>query len=159
VTGHLLDAARIRETVLTYREAVLADDRVIVGYTAAVTDDAGVPRGERECRAAVPLADLQRADPLPFDALHVVHLDGGAAARPGGRPLPFRVEVADGRHVALVLSPDTTGHGYVPLPSGALTRVRTARWAYPLLPLTLAIDAVGDPVLLFFTPAILVVGD
>ena len=42
---------------------------------------------------------------------------------------------------------------------GDLTRTWMAPWVYPLVPLTLAADAVVVPTLLLMSPAILLVGD
>jgi hypothetical protein len=41
----------------------------------------------------------------------------------------------------------------------ALTRLRTAAWVYPLVPLALAADVVVVPTLVLMSPAVLVVGD
>ena len=40
-----------------------------------------------------------------------------------------------------------------------LTRTRTEPWAYALVPVTLAADAVVTPTLILMSPAVLVVGD
>ena len=40
-----------------------------------------------------------------------------------------------------------------------LTRIRSAAWVYPLLPLALAADVVMVPTLVLMSPAVLVVGD
>ena len=41
----------------------------------------------------------------------------------------------------------------------ALTRIRTEPWAYALVPVALAADAVVTPTLILMSPAVLVVGD
>jgi hypothetical protein len=68
--------------------------------------------------------------------------------------VPVRVEAdANGRPVRLVVQ------DRAPLYVSALTTTRTPLWVYPLLPLGLAVDAVSNPVLLLFAPAVIVVGD
>lgn len=55
---------------------------------------------------------------------------------------------------AMRLSPDQ------PVPTArSLTRVRTAAWVYPLVPLSLAADGVMVPTLTLLAPVMLVVGD
>ena len=46
-----------------------------------------------------------------------------------------------------------------PPPLRVLTRTRTEPWAYALVPMALAADAVVTPTLILMSPAILVVGD
>lgn len=77
----------------------------------------------------------------------------------GGRDFASgQITVAGGRPLRFVLH-EPRGGPYAPFYSGALTRTRTAAWVYPLLPLALAVDAATDPVLLFFAPAVMVLGD
>ena len=40
-----------------------------------------------------------------------------------------------------------------------LTRIRTAPWVYPMVPVTLALDALAVPFLVVMSPAVLVVGE
>lgn len=171
LAGHLLDAARRREEVQAYRAVLIDGDRLVVRYLATEKDEAGETRAERECWAAVPLADLRPESPPTLESIHVerlaepkavpnrpqlpLQLAGAADATPAPSA---RVMVEDGRHVALQVCPADAAC-YAPLPSGALTRVRTEPWAYPLLPFLLAVDAVGDPILLFFAPAVMAIGD
>jgi hypothetical protein len=164
VTGHLFDAARRIERPLAYEEAALDGDRVLLRYTALVMNDDGDPVGRRERRVAVALADLRRAG-VPVDAFAVEHLpDGGPL---GGTAVPLHpngsapwadVERTNGRDVRLRLHESRDGGPKV-LESAALTRRRTEPWVYPLVPVALAIDLVTNPVLLFFAPAVIVVGD
>ena len=167
VTGHLLDAARRFERPIAYTEASLADDRLVVRYAAAVTDDDGQPLGRVARRAAIPLADLQRGEVMPIERFPVQHLpDRGplpgrrlpVSPGDGARPA-LRVEnAADGRPYRLVLE-QAAGVAPGMCYSAALTERRSALWVYPLLPLSLAFDAVTDPVLLFFAPAVIVFAD
>ena len=177
MTGHALDAPRRREQVVAHREAFLDGDRLVLGYRARVSNDKGEPLAERDRWAAIDLADLRGPHVPPVEDFPVAWLDGPPA---GARPAVLRVadagadpadactagdatyldiEQVDGRHTRVVLR-DGRGPGpYAPLYSAALTRVSTTPWVYPLVPLTLAVDAVIDPILLFFAPAVLVVGD
>jgi len=170
LTGHLLDAARRREQPVAYREAFVDGDRLLLGYTALVTDDLGAPLAHRERRAALALADLRRGD-RTVDAFLVVRLPDDAPLR--GQPVALRAADAGGRDGSPFLAIErgagdrpvlfvlhAPGDGpYQPFYSAALTRTRTAVWVYPLLPLSLAVDVATDPVLLFFAPAVMVLGD
>jgi len=166
VTGHLLDAARRIERPVAYEEAALDGDRLVVRYAAAVTDDDGQPIGRAERRAAIALADMRRAD-VPIERFPVRHLPdrgplpGGSllmSCRDRARPVLTVEDAADGRPYRLVLEEagvDPPGAFY----SAALTERRSALWVYPLLPFSLAFDAVTNPVLLFFAPAVIVFAD
>jgi hypothetical protein len=140
-TGHLVDTARRWEEPVAYEGAVVAGDRVVVAYTAVVSDENGrrLARGGR--RAALALADLARREPSPA-AYSVVRLADDA-------PL-------DGRPIGVA---DASPLGDVQLLSAVLTRTWTEPWVYPLVPFTLVADAVADPVLFFFAPAVIVPGD
>jgi len=168
-TGHLLDHARRVERPIAYRDAAIDGDRLVLAYTALVTDDLGYRLATAERRAAVALADLRSTD-VPVERFPVTRLPDGTVLRghrvallspPGTERSsgPFLVidEGSDGRPTRAVLHAD--GEHFAPLYSGALARKRTALWAYPLLPFTVAFDAVTDPVLLFFAPAVIVLGD
>jgi hypothetical protein len=168
-TGHLLDHARRVERPIAYRDAAIDGDRLLLAYTVLVTDDLGYRLSTVERRAAVALADLRSTD-VPVERFPVTRLPDGAALRghrvallsPRGTEHaspPFLVidEASDGRPTRVVLH--AFGEDFAPLYSGALARKRTALWAYPLLPFTVAFDAVTDPVLLFFAPAVIVLGD
>ncbi len=171
LTGHLLDAARRREQPVAFRQAFVDVDRLLLAYTALVTDDLGEPLARRERRAALALADLRRRD-LAADAFPVARLAddaplggqpvalGAGGDRRGDRSSPF-LEIEEGtggRPLRFVLH-EPRGGPYAPFYSAGLTRTRTAAWVYPLLPLVLAVDAATDPVLLFFAPAVMVLGD
>lgn len=165
VTGHLLDAARRIERPIAYREAAVDGDDLVLRYAAAVTDDNGKPLGRAERRAAIALADV-RAN-RPVTSFPAKHLDdhGTLAGRPiplarrdGAGPVLTVEDAPDGRPFRLVLDGDGDGPPGA-FYSAALTRRRTALWAYPLLPFTLAFDAATNPVLLFFAPAVIVFAD
>jgi hypothetical protein len=172
MTGHLLDAGRRREEVVTYREAFVAGDRLVVGYRARVSDDDGDPLGERERWAAVALAVLRGPSMPPVEACPVEWLDrppadgrvaalvppDPAAPAPAGAGVRLEVERRDGRDTSVVLH-DETGTAYARFYSGALTRIHTAAWAYPLLPLAVVADVVTNPPLLLISPAVIAVGE
>jgi hypothetical protein len=69
VTGHLLDAARRREHPIAITAAGLEGDRLLVRYTAEVTDDTGDGVGTTEAAAALPLSQLRTAASPAADAL------------------------------------------------------------------------------------------
>jgi hypothetical protein len=167
VTGHLFDAARRWEQPAVFEAASLDGDRLVLRYRARVTDDDGDPIGDRQRRVAVAIASLRAADaptaPPRIDDLP----DRGPLA---GRPLPLvgegdatalpRIEVSepsDGGPACLVLYAEQGR--FAPLYANAFTRSSTAAWAYPLVPVTAAVDAVAVPVLLFLAPAVLTTGD
>ena len=164
VTGHMVDFAREIERPVTYRAASLDGNRLILAYETLVIDERGRRLTRRERRAAVALADIDRA--LPVDAFPVVRLaddaplTGQAVAldgRPGATPALDVTRGPDGRDTSFVLRTASAPHG--PFESAALSRTHVAPWIYPLLPLGLAIDAVSNPVLIFFAPAVMVIGD
>ncbi len=169
VTGHLFDAALRREQPLSYHDALIDGDRLVLEYTALVTNDSGKPLGRKERRAALSLTDLRRHD-LPLEAFPVEHLADDSPL--GGRRLPLAtdgraggslaylaIEAApDGRETSFVLH-DSGGGPYAPFYSSALTRTSTAPWVYPLLPIGAVVDAATVPILLTFFPVILLIGD
>lgn len=164
VTGHLLDAARRWEAPADFEAASLDGDRLVLRYRAAVTDDEGAPIGERRRCVAMPVASLRNARATP--AVDDLPADGPL---PGERlPLLDASDATNGRAIAIT-HPTDGGPARLELRDGrtpsaslyanALTRSSTATWAYPLLPLAGAVDVVGVPVLVFFAPALLVMGD
>lgn len=167
VTGHLLDEARRYERPLVYRAAALDGNRLILAYSAAVTDQFGERLGVAERRVAI-ATDALRGD-VPVERLRVERLSSDGA--PHGRPIPLRTTAPcpdgdDGPLVTLAEDGDETrvvlcererpvGQLYV----AALVTTRTAAWAYPLVPFTLAVDAVSNPLLLILAPGVITVGD
>jgi hypothetical protein len=47
----------------------------------------------------------------------------------------------------------------VAIPGNVFTRTSTAPWVYPLIPFAVCVDATSLPVLLFFAPGAIVIGD
>jgi hypothetical protein len=168
VTGHLFDAALRREQPLSYHDALVDGDRLTLGYTALVTNDAGRVVGRKERRAAIALAALRRHD-LPVEVFPVEHLADdapltgrrlaiGAKDGEGGPPGYLETDVSpDGREMRFVLH-DSVGGPYAPFYSSALTQTSTAPWVYPLLPLGVAVDLATFPILLVFFPVMLLIG-
>jgi hypothetical protein len=164
VTGHMVDYARQIERPVAYRGASLDGDRLLLAYETLVIDERGRRRARRERRAAVALADLERA--FPVDDFPVIRLPddapltGQPVALDGHRSMVPALDVTrgpDGRDTSFVLrTSDGPGRSFE---SAALSRTHVAPWIYPLLPLGLAIDAVSNPVLVFFAPAVMVIGD
>jgi len=172
LSGHLLDAARRRERPVAIRAASVDGDRLLVRYTTEVTDDTGARLGAAEGAAALPLTALRTTVAPAADAVQPVWISpaqvtrgqsiglrDGATDERAGCAAPPELEVVrrDGRDVAIAWRDD--GITWAPVPTAGLTRIRTAPWAWPLVPVTLAADAVAVPVLLFFAPAVLVVGE
>jgi hypothetical protein len=167
VTGHLLDAARRWEQPVSFEAASLDGDRLVLRYRTLISDDDGTPLGTGMRRVAVPVEAVRKGD-LSVVASESEELpDRGSLA---GRPLELTcgleqsslpcIEIStapDGRPARLVLRDG--GTTYAPFYANAFARSETARWAYPLLPAAAAVDAVGVPVLIFFAPAVIAVGD
>lgn len=164
VSGHLLDAARRREVPAALVAVGLdADDLVVTVRTDTLTDlDRPVGRGLT--RARVALADLAREPPIEELPVRFEPAD----TPPPGRPLlvlasdaitaPYPiVRLSVDESVALSLR--TSDADYPPLHLEALTRHRTAPWAWALMPAAVVADAVIVPPLLLLAPSIMVVGD
>jgi len=167
VSGHFLELARRRERPIVYHEARLDGERLLLAYTAQVTDDRGRPLSRQERRSAVELADL-RAD-LPVEGFPAEALPDAAPF--GGVLLPIvfatddvpgpclAVETdGDGRAVRALLR-DADGAVYPPLESSALLRTRTAPWVAPLLLISAPFDLFSVPALMLFQPAVAASGD
>jgi hypothetical protein len=173
MTGHLLDAARRRERPVVVTGAGLDGDRLLVRYTVEVSDDAGHVLDATEGAAAVPLVALRATAAPGADAVAVARIAPARVAR--GQPVSLvraatggsgacagpslEVVETDGRDVALLWHDGGGAAAGAPLPTAALTQLRIAPWVWPLVPATLAVDAVATPVLLFFAPAVLLIGE
>ena len=141
-TGHLLEQSRIRESVQEYEIAYRDSGRLVLGYRALLEDAGGVSLGFRQRAAAVPLWTLRASPPLQVDAFPVERLrlrDLSPQARPiGESSLQMEVDGSD-RHVGFWWSEDELEEPFH-FHSGALNQSHHAWWAYPILPLTVAID-------------------
>ncbi len=173
VTGHLLDAARRRERPLAITAAGLDGDRLLVRYTAEITNDAGRSVGTTESAAAIPLSALRVPAPPAADAVSRAWVAPTEVAR--GQPVivargatsttdtcagaSLEVVPGDGRDVALVWRDGGATPPWAPVPTAALTRLRIAPWVWPLLPATVAADIVVAPGLLFLAPTVMVLGE
>ena len=174
VSGHLLDAARRRERPIAVTAAAVDGDRLVIRYTAEVQNDAGDRLGTADGAAAIPLATLRAAQSPAADAVSPSWLSpsgsvggvpvtieraghGGAGATCAGPVL--EVIAKDGRDTALVWRDPPGAPPYAPVPLAALTRSRTAPWAWPLMPPMLAVDAVLTPVLVVLAPSVMFLGE
>jgi len=174
VSGHLLDAARRHERPIAVTAAAVDGDRLVVRYTAEVLNDAGDRLGTADGAAAIPLATLRAAQSPAADAVSPSWLSpsgsvgavpvtieraghSGAGATCAGPVL--EVIAKDGRDTALVWRDPPGAPPYAPVPLAALTRSRTAPWAWPLMPPMLAVDAVLTPVLVILAPSVMVLGE
>jgi hypothetical protein len=145
--------ARRWERPASFAEATIDGDRLVVEYQAEITDDAGEPIGVRPRRAAISLASLcgTAADDV------VVRPLGDSGALPGRAvgvetvPAP-----AEGAPVSLLVHDAAVA---APIPGNVFTRTSTAPWVYPLVPLAVCVDATSLPILLFFAPGPMVIGD
>ncbi|HWP66745.1 MAG TPA: hypothetical protein VNO26_12605 [Candidatus Limnocylindria bacterium] len=154
VTGHLWQGARRWEQATRFEQASLTGDELLVRYEAAVSDDAGVPLAACERRAAVSLASL-RAVSFTADAATVRFVDDPA---PPGEPVPISTETPDAPGAPAVLRVHDP-RVPIAIPGNVFTRVTRAPWVYPLLPLAFCVDLASMPVLLFFAPGAIVIGD
>lgn len=154
VTGHLFDAGRRWEHAVGVEEAAVDGGQVRLAYRVRVSDDNGEPRGERTRRAAVSLDDVRAG--LPVERVRVESLpDDGPL---GGTPVATTLARTDDGAPVIELG-SVEGDAVPPLYASVLTRHTTEAWVYPLVPAALAVDAVAVPVLLFFAPGAIVVGD
>ena len=173
VSGHLLDAARRRERPIAVTGAAVDGDRLVVRYTAEVQNDAGDRLGTTDGAAAIPLATLRAAQSPAADAVSpswlspsrsgigtpvTIERDGHGGAATCAGPV-LEVIAKDGRDTALVWRDPPGAPPYAPVPLAALTRSRTAPWAWPLMPPMLAVDAVLTPVLVILAPSVMVLGE
>lgn len=154
-SGHLLDHARRREQVVTWQEAFVDGNDLVVRYAAVDVDDAGRPAGTTERWASIPLAEV-RAGNRNVDTLSVRWLSDREAERRRGAGLPVQMVHGD---TGLIVRETSESTPSPPLAAGAFTRLHIQPWVWPLLPFTLAVDAVGTPALLLFAPAVISVGD
>jgi hypothetical protein len=155
VTGHVWQAGRRWERPSTFQQASVDGDRLVVQYAAQVTDDDGVPIGQRTRRAALPLASLPAAGQAAEDVR--VHPLADTGAMPGTSVgLETAPPAADGAPVSLVVHDPRVP---VPIPGNVFTRTSIAGWVYPLVPLAVCVDATSLPILLFFAPGPMVIGD
>jgi hypothetical protein len=158
VSGHLLDAARTRERLRVVHGATVEAGEVRIDYDVTVTDDAGRPVGDGRRAAAIELEDLRGPAALAIRSVRppaeAPQAPGICAPHPSGTVL-----CVEHRDRLLLLRDPESGEAYPPLSARAFTRVRTAPWVYPLLPLTLAIDAVVTPALLLTAPAPILIGE
>jgi hypothetical protein len=153
VTGHLFEAGRRWEQPRAFEAASRDGDRLFVRYLAAISDDAGVPVGEQPRRAVVHLGRLPASPASAED----VRVEPVADAGPlPGRPVVIEPSAAR-PPVFLVVQDD--GGPLASLPANAFTTTSTAPWVYPLVPLALCVDATTVPVLIFFAPGAMVIGD
>ena len=156
VTGHLFEAARRWERARAFEQASVDGDRLIVRYLAEVTDDAGRPRGERRREAVVALGSLHGTHVAAEDVR--VERVGDTGELPGRSVSIGTTQPPDGDGpVSLVVHDADVA--VAPVPANAFTTTWTAGWVYPLIPLALCVDATSVPVLLFFAPGALVIGD
>lgn len=155
VTGHLWQMARRWESPASFAAASIDGDRLVVQYDAQVTDDDGVRIGERTRRAALPLASLPAAARAAEDVR--VHPVAATGAMPGHSVgLETAPPAADGAPVSLVVDDPRVP---VPIPGNVFTRTSIAPWVYPLVPFAVCMDVTSLPVLLFFAPGPMVIGD
>jgi hypothetical protein len=155
VTGHVWQAGRRWEQPTAFEQASIDGDRLVVRYAAQVTDDDGVPIAARTRRAALPLGSLRAAGQAAEDVR--VHPLDDAGAMPGTSvALETAPPAAAGAPVSLVVHDPRVPAS---IPGNVFTRTSTAGWVYPLMPLAVCVDATSLPILLFFAPGPMVIGD
>ena len=144
ITGQAFDAARLDEGPEELVEACRQGDWIRVRYQAVSTREFGQVVSRHERAAAIRLSDLEARPRLPVDRVEVLALEPGEVkSGPDCLAIPATL-VAPGN------PSDDGGEDKVIVPRGVLHRDRTAAWVYPLVPLTLALDAAATPVLLVF---------
>ena len=139
MTGHTLDGARLDERPEKILEACHRDEWLDVRYRAVSTREFGEVVARDERAAAIRLAHLKTWPRVQVDTIEVVPLDPK--------------NVASGKDCTVVAVrlglPEAPGaNAPLAIPHGVLHRDRTAAWAYPLVPLTLVVDAALSPLLI-----------
>ena len=141
LTGHTLDGARLDETPETILLACRRGEWLDVRYRAVSTREFGEVASRDLRAAAIRIAHLEAWPRVRVDTIEVIRLDPK--------------EVTNGKNCTAV--PAQLGLPRAPrpgapltIPHGALHRDRTAAWAYPLVPLAVAADALFTPVLAAF---------
>jgi hypothetical protein len=159
VTGHLFGAGRRWERARTFEAASLEGERLFVRYAVAITDDEGTPRGTGWRRAVVDLGSLRVESVVDRGPLagRMVAVVPEHAPMGGPRPQLRVMHPRAGGPASLALYDRERTHA--PFPVNAFTETTTAAWVYPLVPLALGVDVTSVPVLLFFAPAVMVIGD
>jgi hypothetical protein len=175
VTGALFEAGRRTESVLSYREAYSDGDRLWLVYETETSNRQGerVARGSRT--AVIALDDLDPARGHPLDAFPLDYEPGVASSEAELRPVQVRssaespepqatgplllVEEADGRATSFSLEALPGQPANTHFDSGSLLQRKSAPWVYPLLPLTVACDAVVVPATSAFAIPFFVIGD
>jgi len=144
ITGQAFDAARLDEGPEELVEACRQGDWLRVRYTAVATREFGQVISRHERASAIRLSDLEARPRLPVDRVEILILEPESVqSGPDCRAVPAKLSVLD--------TPYRAGsENTAVIPSGVLHRDRTAAWVYPLVPLTLALDAAVTPLLLVF---------
>lgn len=155
VTGHLVEAGRRWERPATFEAASVDGKRLVVRYVAQVSDGAGTALGVRPRRAEVLLDAVSGGVPAAEDVPVVFVPDEGPL--PGASARLATRDVSGGGPPLLVVGDDA--RPLAELPANAFTTSRVAPWVYPLVPFGLVVDATSVPVLLFFSPAPILIGD
>ena len=110
-------------------------------YTAVSTREFGQVVSRHERAAAIRLSDIETRPRKPVDRVAVLTLEPGEV-RSGLDCLAVPAKLG---------SPGDPnkdeGEDAVVVPRGVLHRDRTASWVYPLIPITLALDAAATPLL------------
>jgi len=141
ITGQTFDAARLDEGPEELVEACRQGDWLRVRYAAVSTREFGQVVSRHERAAAIRLSDLEARPRVPVDRVEVLALEPREVrSGPDCLAVPAKLGAPDA-------PTPVGGESTVVVPSGVLHRDRTAAWAYPLAPLTLALDAVATPVL------------
>ena len=159
LTGHLFDGARRREIPGAVHGAWLDGDRVVLAYDVTVTNDDGDALEQGRRFATVPLAELRRDVARNVDDVPVAWACGGPP--PGATPLAIgpgaTLEPVDVPPGLVLREPGAPPHA--PLYTAALTRIRTRPWAWAVVPVAAAVDAVSTPLLMLSAPAVMSAGE
>lgn len=172
ISGHLLNASRVNESVVEYTAAYSDGTELWLAYEVELAG-AGLRAGSEPRAAVVALRDLRAQPEIPVDTFPLRRLArpdaigkglervpirsepaGGGAARAeaadAAAPLAVVVRVRDGAAEGFELRSAAAGTDGEPPPgrfhSEALGRTRNAWWVYPALPFGVAVDLVLAPI-------------
>ena len=174
-TGALFDAGRRTESVLSYREAFTDGERLWLVYDTETSNRRGERVASGTRTAVIALDDLDPARGHPLDAFPLKTVPGLPSASAVLRPVHVRssaeppapaeegplllFDEADGRATGFSLSALPGQPAGARFDSGSLLERKSAPWVYPLLPLTIACDAVVVPTTSAFAIPFFVIGD
>lgn len=172
-TGRVYERGRIRESVLSYDQAMLDGDRIVVAYTVELVDADGALLETGRRIVGIPRGAIAAVPEVPVDAFPFEVLDADLGLEIQGQPIPLVQESreADPRDtpwLEVIAGQERPRGFYVNtgaairdgfFRSEALYRDRTAWWVYVLVPFSAAVDVALLPLQVVSVAPFFVLGD